>query len=157
MELSPAETALEIRPARRSDVPEILALLSQDSLSRPPEGGLAGAEHFAAYEAIAADPNHELVVAVSGGETVGTLQLSFLPGLAFGGAWRAQVEGVRVRADRRNLKIGTRLMEWVIAKAAERHCLLIQLTSNRSRTDAQRFYARLGFQASHVGMKLYLR
>jgi GNAT superfamily N-acetyltransferase len=133
-----------------------LALLAEDSLLDPPENGVAVAGHFAAFDAMAADRNHELAVAMLDGEVVGTLQLSFIPGLALSGAWRAQIEGVRVRKDLRNLRIGTRLMEWVIVKAKERECRLIQLTSNRSRVDAQRFYSRLGFQASHVGMKLYL-
>jgi len=74
----------------------------------------------------------------------------------FRGAWRAQVEGVRVREDLRNRRIGTRLMEWAIGRARERGCRLVQLTSNKSRLDARRFYERLGFSASHVGMKLYL-
>jgi GNAT superfamily N-acetyltransferase len=156
MEASAPGKAFEIRPATRLDLAKILALLAEDSLSDPPEDGAAGAGHFAAFEAIAEDPNHELVVATLEGEVVGTLQLSFLPGLANGGAWRAQIEGVRVRKDLRNLQLGSRLMEWVIRKAKERGCRVIQLTSNRSRVDAQRFYSRLGFKASHVGMKLQL-
>jgi GNAT superfamily N-acetyltransferase len=145
-----------IRSATVSDIPAILELLAQDSLSNPPEGGIATPAHHAAFSAISEDPNHELIVATLDGQIVGTLQLSFIPGLAFNGAWRAQIEGVRVRAGLRNLRIGTQLMEWVIARAKERHCLLIQLTSNRARLDAQRFYSRLGFKTSHVGMKLRL-
>ena len=156
MEACAPATRLEIRRARRSEIGSILALLRQDSLSDPPEDGVAVPGHFAAFEAIDADPNHELVVATLDGDIVGTLQLSFIPGLALGGAWRAQIEAVRVRNDLRNLRIGTRLIEWVIARAKERGCRTVQLTSNRSRVDAQRFYARLGFKASHVGMKLSL-
>ncbi len=84
----------------------------------------------------------------------GTLQLTFIPGLKSG--WRAQVESVRVREDLRNLHIGTRMMEWVIERARQRGCYLLQLTTNAGRKDAQRFYQRLGFQPTHLGMKLYL-
>ena len=94
--------------------------------------------------------------AVIDGEVVGTLQLTFIPGLSFQGAWRAQVEGVRVRGDLRNRRIGTRLMEWAIGRARDRGCRLVQLMSNQRRLDARRFYERLGFSASHVGMKLHL-
>jgi GNAT superfamily N-acetyltransferase len=156
MEACEPKMAVEIRAAQRSEIGSILALLSQDSLSDPPEDGVAVAAHFAAFDAIAADPNNQLAVAMLDGEVGGTLQLSFIPGLAFAGAWLAQLEGVRVRKDLRNLQIGTRLIQWAIARAEERGCRVIQLTSNRSRVDAQRFYARLGFQASHTGMKLKL-
>ena len=147
---------IAIRSATASDISAILELLSQDSLSNPPEGGIPTPAHHVAFDAISADHNHELIVATLDDQIVGTLQISFIPGLAFNGAWRAQIEGVRVRAGLRNLRIGTQLMEWVIARARERNCLLIQLTSNRSRVDAQRFYSRLGFKTSHVGMKLRL-
>ena len=82
--------------------------------------------------------------------------MTFIPGLSFGGTWRAQVEAVRVRNDLRNQRIGTRLMEWVVTRARERGCRLVQLTTNVKRHDAQRFYQRLGFVPSHVGMKLML-
>lgn len=109
-----------------------------------------------AFAAIQAHPDNELIVATLDGEVVGTLQLTFIPGLSFDGAWRAQVEGVRVREDLRNRGFGARLMEWVIARSRERGCHLIQLTSNQARVDARRFYERLGFKPTHVGMKLHL-
>lgn len=112
--------------------------------------------HIDAFAAIAGHPDSELIVATLGGEVIATLQLTFIPGLSSGGAWRAQVEGVRVRADVRGGGIGGQLMNWVIARARRRKCWLIQLSTNRTRVDAHRFYERLGFRASHAGMKLYL-
>jgi len=113
-------------------------------------------EQIEAFDAIAAHPDNEIVVATFGGEVVGTLQLTFIPGLSFQGAWRAQVEAVRVREDLRGQFIGTRMMEWVIQRARDRNCRMVQLTTNKSRLDARRFYERLGFSASHIGMKLLL-
>jgi GNAT superfamily N-acetyltransferase len=147
---------VEIRTANRGDLNAIVHMLAQDSLTSPPEEPVLTAAQIEAFDAIAAHPDHEIVVATLGGEVVATLQLAFLPGLSFQGAWRAQVEGVRVRGDLRDLRIGTRLMEWVIGRARGRGCRLVQLTSNQSRIDARRFYERLGFRASHTGMRLYL-
>jgi GNAT superfamily N-acetyltransferase len=146
---------LEIRAARRGDLETILALLARDSMVTT-AGDVPTAAQIAAFEAMALHPDNEIVVATLDGEVVGTLQLTFIPGLSFDGAWRAQVEGVRVWADLRNRKIGTRLMEWVVERARERGCRVVQLTSNVARVDARRFYERLGFAASHVGMKLHL-
>ena len=87
---------------------------------------------------------------------VGTLQLSFIPGISHGGAWRAQVEGVRIASDRRGSGLGGRLMEWVVQESRRRGCRMVQLTTNKSRTDAHRFYERLGFVGSHEGYKLQL-
>jgi GNAT superfamily N-acetyltransferase len=150
------DLALEIRAARNSDLEEILRLLARDSFTVQAEDENGRSHYLEAFDAIAAAPDNQLVVATLGDEVVGTLQLTFIPGLTHRGGWRAQVEGVRVRDDLRNLRIGTRLMEWVIARARERHCRLVQLTTNLRRIDAQRFYQRLGFTPSHVGMKLYL-
>lgn len=109
-----------------------------------------------AFAAITAHPDSELLVATLEGEVIGTFQLTFLPGLSSDGAWRAQVEAVRVRDDLRSRGIGAQMIEWAITRAREHNCWMIQLTSNRARIDAHRFYERLGFKASHVGMKLYL-
>lgn len=154
MSTSPQESPLQIRLARRQDLPAILEMLQRDSVSQPPTQYGTVEQQISAFDEISAHPDNELIVAALGGEVVGTLQLTFIPGLGYG--WRAQVEGVRVRHDIRNQRIGTRLMEWVIQRARDRECQLIQLTTNRARVDAQRFYGRLGFKASHVGMKLYL-
>ena len=112
--------------------------------------------YLAAFTALAADPRQLLVVAEQDGAPVGTLQLTFIPGLSRRGATRAQIEAVRVRADRRGSGLGRELVRWAIDTARERGCVLVQLTTDNSRTDAHRFYERLGFQASHVGMKLPL-
>jgi GNAT superfamily N-acetyltransferase len=140
--------------AGRADVPAIVKMLKLDAVSKPPAEYGALEQQISAFDEIAADPDNELIVATLAVEIVATLQLTFIPGLSYG--WRAQVEGVRVRNDVRNQRIGARLMEWVIQRARDRKCQLVQLTTNGARVDAQRFYARLGFKPSHVGMKLYL-
>lgn len=109
-----------------------------------------------AFASIDADPAHLLVVVQDGDDVVGTLQLTFLPGLSRSGALRAQVEAVRVRADRRGAGLGEALLRWALAEAGRRGCGLVQLTSDESRADAHRFYERLGFVASHTGFKFAL-
>lgn len=112
--------------------------------------------YHTAFEAIEADPNNELVVAVLDGRVVGMLQLTFIPSLTYRGGWRALIEGVRVEASVRSEGIGRRLIEWAIDRARERRCHLVQLTSDKARPDAIRFYQSLGFVASHEGLKLSL-
>ncbi|HKD89893.1 MAG TPA: GNAT family N-acetyltransferase, partial [Streptosporangiaceae bacterium] len=107
-------------------------------------------------EAIDADPAHTLVVAEQAGEIVGTMQLSFLPGLARRGALRAQIEAVRVAESNQGSGLGSAMIGWAIDEARRRGCALVQLTTDKSRRDAHRFYQRLGFVASHEGMKLAL-
>jgi GNAT superfamily N-acetyltransferase len=147
-----------IRPARREDVPAIVALLADDPLG-------AGRETIAdplpdaygrAWEAIAANPSARLVVADAGGAIAGTLQLDLLDSLTRGGTRRAQVEGVRVARAARGTGVGRALLEWAIAEARREGCGLIQLTSDLTRDDAARFYESLGFTASHRGFKLAL-
>lgn len=147
---------IEIRTANRDDLGAIVELLRRDSLTATPEESELSAAQIEAFDTISAHPDNEIVVATLGGEVIATLQLTFIPGLSFQGAWRAQVEGVRVRSDLRSQRIGTVLMEWAIRRARERGCRMVQLTSNTRRVDARRFYERLGFSASHTGMKLYL-
>jgi GNAT superfamily N-acetyltransferase len=144
-----------IRPATRSDVPAIVAMLADDPLGagREQPGDPA---YLAAFDALRDDPRHLLVVADVAGEPVGTLQLTFIPGLSRRGATRAQIEAVRVRADLRGGGLGEQLITWAIDTAREHGCAIVQLTTDASRTDAHRFYRRLGFQPSHVGMKLAL-
>lgn len=149
---------MRIRDATPDDLPAIVELLADDDLGRQREdpGTPLDPGYLAAFGAITADPNHRLVVAEEGGELVGTLQLTFLPHLTFRGGWRAQVEAVRTAGHRRGQGLGGQLLRWAIAAAEERGCHLIQLTTNASRGDAHRFYAELGFEASHQGMKRYL-
>ena len=148
-----------LRPARIDDVRAIVELLAADQLGATRDGADddEGLEPYRrAFEAIDADPAQLLLVAESGGEIVATMQLSFLPGLARRGALRAQIEAVRVRADQRGSGLGGELMIWAIEEARRRGCALVQLTSDKRRTDAHRFYERLGFVASHEGFKLAL-
>jgi GNAT superfamily N-acetyltransferase len=144
-----------IRRARREDVPAIVAMLADDPLGaqRERQGDPA---YLAAFDDLDADPRQLLMVGELGGEVVGTMQLTFLPGLSRRGATRAQIEAVRVRADQRGSGLGGTLIRWAVDTARERGCALVQLTTDASRVDAHRFYERLGFQASHVGMKLAL-
>lgn len=149
---------MKVRRAARSDVPAVVALLADDILGarrERSESPLPEA-YYRAFEAIDADANHELLVAESDGRIVGTVQLTFLPGLSRQGMWRAQIEGVRVSSRERGHGIGEALVRHAIARAKERGCGLVQLTSDKQRVDAVRFYERLGFTASHEGMKLAL-
>ena len=113
--------------------------------------------YLAAFKAIESDSNNELVLACLGKRVVGVLQLTFIPYLTYQGSWRALVEGVRVDSNTRSAGIGKALFEWAINRARERGCHLIQLTTDKSRPDALRFYEALGFVATHEGMKLHLK
>lgn len=158
-ELAAGGRTVQLRRARAADVPVLVALLAADQLGATRDGVRDGSDlaaYTAAFEVIDADPAHVLVVAESAGEVVGTLQLSFLPGLARRGALRAQIEAVRVAETARSGGLGAAMIGWAIEEARRRGCALVQLTTDKSRTDAHRFYQRLGFVASHEGMKLAL-
>jgi GNAT superfamily N-acetyltransferase len=145
-----------MRRAVADDVPALVGLLADDPLGRGRESTGDLTPYRRAFDLIDADPGELLVVAVDGDDVVGTLQLSFLPGLSRGGALRAQIEAVRVRADHRSHGLGAAMVEWAIDEARRRGCALVQLTTDKSRSDAHRFYERLGFVASHEGFKLSL-
>ncbi|MBM7808156.1 GNAT superfamily N-acetyltransferase [Geodermatophilus bullaregiensis] len=142
-----------LRRATAADLPTIVALLADDPLGATREAADL-APYEAAFAAVDADPAHVLVVADDGGTVVGTLQLSFVPGLSRRGALRAQVEGVRVAAAARGRGLGAALLRWTVEEARRRGAALVQLTTDKRRPDAHRFYERLGFTASHEGMKL---
>jgi len=149
------------RTATRADLAAIVALLADDPLGREreaanPAADAIDARYLAAFEAIAADANQQLVVATEGDTVVGTLQLSFIPGIARQGAWRGQIEAVRIASRRRDAGLGQRMFEWAIARCRERGCALVQLTTDKRRPHAYRFYEKLGFVASHEGYKLAL-
>jgi GNAT superfamily N-acetyltransferase len=144
------------REAVRSDLPAIVALLADDVLGKAREFAVMDEDYERAFAAIDADPRNQLVVADDAGEAIACMQVTYIPGLGRHGAERALLEAVRVRSDRRGHGVGGELTRWVIDQARDRGCALVQLTSDKSRTDAHRFYARLGFVASHVGMKLTL-
>jgi GNAT superfamily N-acetyltransferase len=145
-----------LREARHQDVPEIVALLADDAIGAGREGP-ADEAYYAAFELIAADPRNQLLVAEAGGRIVGTLQLTMIPGLSRHGMLRAQIEGVRVSSDQRGQGLGGRMIERAIEVARGQGCGLVQLTSDKRRPDAVRFYESLGFTASHEGLKLSLR
>lgn len=151
-------TEIVYRTAVRADVPVIVSLLADDELGATREivGEEVDAAYWAAFEAIDADPRNLLVVAEQDGEVVGTLQLTFIPSLTRGGAERAEIEGVRIRADRRGSGLGRAMLAWAVEQARQRGCGLVQLTTDKRRGAAHRFYSGLGFQASHEGMKLPL-
>jgi GNAT superfamily N-acetyltransferase len=144
-----------LREARREDVPEIVALLADDAIGAGREGPADDA-YYAAFELIAADPGNQLLVAEADGRIVGTLQLTIIPGLSRHGMLRAQIEGVRVSSDQRGRGLGQAMIEWAIDAARGQGCGLVQLTSDKRRPDAVRFYQSLGFTASHEGLKLPL-
>ncbi|MEU4159903.1 GNAT family N-acetyltransferase [Actinoplanes sp. NPDC026670] len=155
---------MQIRIATRADVPAVLTLLADDQISRDRGFGLdeavvpeaVDAAVWAAFEAIDADDGNELIVAVDGAEVIGTCQLTFIPGLSRNGALRMLIEAVRIDSGRRGQGLGGELIRWTIDRARERGCAIVQLTTDKRRTDAHRFYATLGFEASHEGMKLLL-
>ena len=150
---------IEFRSARRSDLARLVGMLADDHLGAERERfeDPLPESYLSAFKAIDSDPNNELLVADSDGVSVGFLQLTILPSLTFQGAWRAQIEGVRVAAESRGSGIGHELIEEAIRRARERGCLLVQLTTNKTRGRAVAFYEALGFEASHEGMKLTLR
>ncbi|GAA3499143.1 GNAT family N-acetyltransferase [Streptomyces albogriseolus] len=147
---------LAIRPATIDDIPAIVAMLADDTLGAQRESPDDLAPYLTAMERLRADPHQHLVVAVREGRVVGTLQLTIIPGLSRRGATRSVIEGVRIHADERGGGLGSRLIEWAIGTSRREGCQLVQLTSDNTRTDAHRFYERLGFTASHVGFKLAL-
>ncbi|WP_428263904.1 N-acetyltransferase family protein [Haliangium sp.] len=149
---------IEIRPATRDDVADIVRMLADDALGQQRERYQAPLPevYYRAFDAIAADPNQHLVVAVSAGAVVATLQLSVIPYLTYQGGRRAQIEAVRVDRSVRGRGLGHRLFEWAIERARALGCHVVQLTTDKQRPEALRFYEQLGFVASHEGMKLHL-
>lgn len=150
---------IAFRTASAADLPAIVQLLYDDPngrLREDPREPLAPS-YIAAFTAIDADPNQELIVAESdGGGIVGTMQLSYLAGIAIRGSRRGQIESVRIAGDLRGQGLGGRMIDWAVERCRARGCRMVQLTSQLDRTDAHRFYERLGWTKSHAGFKLYL-
>lgn len=144
---------LEIRPATAEDLEAIVAMLADDPLGAQRESPDDLGPYLAAFERLANDPQQHLVVAVREGKVVGTLQLTIIPGLSRRGATRSIIEGVRIHAEERGSGLGTQLIEWAVEESGRQGCRLVQLTSDVTRTDAHRFYERIGFEASHLGFK----
>ncbi|WP_312880089.1 GNAT family N-acetyltransferase [Actinokineospora xionganensis] len=147
---------MNIRRATIDDVPAIVGLLMDDAIGATRESADDLTPYKDAFAVIDADHHEFLAVADRDGEIVGTFQLSLLPGLSRRGAFRAQVEAVRVAASARGEGLGETMMRWAIEEARKRGCVMVQLTSDKAREDAHRFYERLGFTATHEGFKLAL-
>jgi ribosomal protein S18 acetylase RimI-like enzyme len=152
------DPGVTIRLGRREDVPAVVRLLADDVLgaSRERAEEPLPDEYWSAFDAMAAQGGNELLVATIGDEIVGCLQLTIIPGLSRTGLKRAQLDGVRVHAERRGAQIGERLIRAAVERAREAGCGMVQLTTDATRTSAQQFYERLGFVPSHIGMKLSL-
>jgi ribosomal protein S18 acetylase RimI-like enzyme len=145
-----------MRPASRADLPSVLALLVDDDLGRSREGGAEDAAYADAFAAIERDPNNALYVIDMAGEIAGYAQLTVIPGLSRRGAARAQIESVRISSSRRGQGLGRWFFAQLIGAAQARGCTIVQLTSDKRRKGALRFYESLGFEASHEGFKLTL-
>ena len=151
----PRATPVHVRAARRADVPAIVHLLPDDTLgaSRDHPTDPLSQAYWDAFDAISAQGGNELLVAEADGEVVGCLQLTVIPGLSRMGAFRGQIEGVRVSSKHRGQRIGEALVEAATDRARTLGCVLVQLTTDKRRVDAHRFYERLGFESTHIGMK----
>jgi GNAT superfamily N-acetyltransferase len=149
---------LTYRNATAVDLPFIIALIVEDSVISTGDdpSDAAHPDYVDALAAIDADPNQEMIVVEEDGTPVGCFQLSYLPGLMRRGQWRGQIEVVHVAESHRNRGIGAQMMRWAAERCGEHNCSMVQLTSNKKRVDAHRFYERLGFLKSHEGFKLYL-
>ena len=148
---------LTYRHATPEDLPFIVGLIVEDAVVATNDS-VADARQPAydnALKAIDADPNQEMFVAEDAGKPIGCFQLSYLPGLMRRGMWRGMIEVVHVSESERNHGYGSQMMRWALERCRERGCGMVQLTSNKKRTDAHRFYERLGFSRSHEGFKYY--
>ena len=146
---------LVFREAKRDDLQRVVELIADDAVAARRTGSY-GAPHVRAFEAIAASPDNELVVAEAEGVVIGVMQLTFIPGISRNGAARLLVEAVRVSSELRGQGIGRLLMEHAHERGRERGCALAQLTSDKQRPEAHRFYRSLGYEQSHEGFKLPL-
>lgn len=149
---------MTFREATAADLPQIVRLLADDPLgsTRETPGEEIPEAYYTAFAAIEKDPNNAVIVAEVGGELAGTLQLTYIPGLTYTGGERAQIEGVRVAAEQRGRGVGQLMINWAIEQARARGCRVVQLTTDRQRPEAIRFYQKIGFRPSHMGMKYHL-
>jgi len=149
---------LNFRDARHSDLQLLVEMLTDDALGAQREDASIPLDqaYCSAFKSIESDPNNELVVVESDNALVGMLQLTFIPYLSHRGSWRCLIESVRIQSQFRGMGLGTKLFEWAIDRARQKDCKLVQLTSDKTRPGAIRFYENLGFQASHEGLKLKL-
>ena len=147
---------LNFRKATKYDIPNLVALLADDDLgaTREDTSMPVNQRYIDSFNSIDKDPNNELTVVESNSELVGMLQLTFIPYLTHTGSWRCLIEGVRISSNYRGQGMGTRFINWSVERATEMNCSIVQLTSDKQRPDALRFYESLGFQATHEGFKL---
>lgn len=152
------ETEVTFRIATEKDLDRIVEMLADDVLGSQRERYEQPLpdSYLQAFQAITVDPNNELVVACYGNDIIGVQQLTFTPYITHQGSWRATIEGVRTASSVRGKGIGSELIRWGINRAKERGCHLVQLTTDKKREEALRFYEKLGFTATHEGMKLRL-
>lgn len=150
---------MKFRKANREDVYDIVKMIANDKLGQLREDfkNPLPEVYYKAFENINNDKNQELIVLENDGEIIGTMQLSFIQYLTYQGGIRAQIEAVRIREDQRGKGIGEKMFVWAIERAKERNAHLIQLTTDKKRPDALRFYQKLGFEATHEGMKLHFK
>lgn len=151
-------TTLSYRDATETDLAFIVRIIAEDAVAETPDrpDEPDHPRYLAALAAIAADPAQRLIVAELDGRPAGTLQLTFIPGIARLGEARCLIEAVHVAPELRSQGLGGQMIRWAIAEARAHGCGLVQLTSNKKRLDAHRFYERLGFKKSHEGFKYYL-
>lgn len=151
--------AVVFRLATKADLPSIVRMLADDELGSQRERceDPLPDMYYMAFEQINEDSNHELIVAEQSGAVIGTLHLMFLPSLSFQGGLRAQIESVRIDESQRGQGLGSEMMKWTIERARKRGAHVVQLTTHKSRAEAHRFYERLGFKGTHLGMKLSLK
>ena len=149
---------LTYRPAKPEDLPFIVAQIVEDSVVATTDdpADAMHADYTSALAAIDADPNEEMFIVEADSVAIGCFQLSYLPGLMRRGMWRGQIEAVHVSDALRNRGYGSEMMRWALQRCREKGCGMVQLTSNKKRLDAHRFYERLGFLKSHEGFKYYL-
>lgn len=147
---------LSFREARREDLASLIEMLADDKLGahREDVSNPINPDYIKAFLAIKSDPNNELIIVEFEAKVVGMLQLTFIPYLTYIGSWRCLIEGVRIHKNYRGQGLGARFFEWAIERAKARSCVMVQLTSDKQRPDALRFYENLGFQATHEGFKL---
>ena len=149
---------VQFRAATSDDLDAIIAMLADDPLGSQREQYVhpLPASYQRAFEAIESDPNNVLIVACLDDEVIGVLQITLIPYLTYQGGWRALIEGVRIHRDYRSIGLGRQMMAWAIDYAQSNGCHMVQLTTDKSRSQAKAFYETLGFTASHEGMKRHL-
>ena len=152
------DNELTFRLATADDLPDIVRMLSDDTLGATREKfePTLSDNYLTAFKKITNDPNQELTIAEMNGEKVATFQLTFIQYLTHQGGLRAQVEAVRTNSNHRGQGIGTKVFEYIINRSKERGCNLLQLTSDKKRPEAIKFYETIGFISTHEGMKLKL-